>query len=134
IGNGADAFWQALLDGVSGVGPITRFDASAFSTQIAAEVKGFDPSEYMERKDVRRMDRFTQFAVAAAKLALLDAQIDDNVDWERVGVLIGSGIGGIQTLEDQCRNLLEKGPDRVSPFFVPMMIPDIASGQVSIMT
>lgn len=134
IGIGVDAFWQALLNGVSGIGRITSFDASAFSTQIAGEVKGFDPTDYLDRKDAKRMDRFTQFAVAGSKMALEDAGVNDNVDWERVGVLIGSGIGGIHTLEEQCRNLIEKGPDRVSPFFVPMMIPDIASGQVSIIT
>ena len=101
----------------------------AFSTRIAAEVKDFNPTDFMDRKDARRMDRFAQFAVAGARMALEDASISDNVDWERVGVLIGSGIGGIHTFEEQCRNLFEKGPDRVSPFFVPMMIPDIASGK-----
>lgn len=134
LGLGVDALWDGLIHGRSGVGPITRFDASAFSTRIAAEVKEFDPTDFMDRKDARRMDRFAQFAVAGARMALQDAGISDNVDWERVGVLIGSGIGGIQTFEEQCRNLFEKGPDRVSPFFVPMMIPDIASGQVSILT
>jgi len=134
IGNGVDAFWRALLEGRSGVGPITRFDASNFSTRIAGEVKDFEPTDFLDRKEAKRMDRFTQFAVAGSKMALEDAGVGDNVDWDRVGVLIGSGIGGIQTLEEQCRNLIEKGPDRVSPFFVPMMIPDIASGQVSILT
>jgi len=134
IGNTVAEFWRGLMNGTSGVGRITCFDASRFTTQIAAEVKGFDPTEFMDRKEAKRMDRFAQFAVAGSRMALQDAGIDDNVDWERVGVLIGSGIGGIQTLEEQCRNLIEKGPDRVSPFFVPMMIPDIASGQVSIMT
>lgn len=134
LGLGIDALWDGLVHGRSGVGPITRFDASAFTTRIAAEVKEFDPTDYMDRKDARRMDRFAQFAVAGARMALQDAGISDNVDWERVGVLIGSGIGGIQTFEEQCRNLFEKGPDRVSPFFVPMMIPDMASGQVSILT
>lgn len=133
LGIGVKALWDGLIHGRSGVGPITQFDASAFSTRIAAEVKEFDPTDYMDRKDARRMDRFAQFAVAGARLALSDASISDNVDWERVGVLIGSGIGGIHTFEEQCRNLIEKGPDRVSPFFVPMMIPDIASGQVSIL-
>jgi len=133
LGLGVDALWDGLIQGRSGVGPITQFDASAFSTRIAAEVKEFDPTDYMDRKEARRMDRFAQFAVAGARMALEDARISDNVDWERVGVLIGSGIGGIHTFEEQCRNLLEKGPDRVSPFFVPMMIPDIASGQVSIL-
>ena len=133
LGIGVDALWEGLIQGRSGVGPITSFDASRFSTRIAAEVKDFNPTDFMDRKDARRMDRFAQFAVAGARMALEDASISDNVDWERVGVLIGSGIGGIHTFEEQCRNLFEKGPDRVSPFFVPMMIPDIASGQVSIM-
>jgi beta-ketoacyl-acyl-carrier-protein synthase II len=133
LGIGVDALWEGLIQGRSGVGPITSFDASRFSTRIAAEVKDFNPTDFMDRKDARRMDRFAQFAVAGARMALEDASISDNVDWERVGVLIGSGIGGIHTFEEQCRNLFEKGPDRVSPFFVPMMIPDIASGQVSIL-
>jgi len=133
LGLGVDAFWEGLVQGRSGVGPITQFDASAFSTRIAAEVKDFDPTDFMDKKDARRMDRFAQFAVAGARMALEDAGISDNVDWERVGVLIGSGIGGIHTFEEQCRNLFEKGPDRVSPFFVPMMIPDMAAGQVSIL-
>lgn len=134
LGIGKAALWDGLLAGRSGVGPITEFDASAFDTRIAAEVKGFDPTAYMDRKDARRMDRFAQFAVAASGMALEDAGLQGlaGVDPTRVGVLIGSGIGGIQTLEEQCRTLIERGPGRVSPFFVPMMIPDIASGQVSI--
>lgn len=132
IGTGLSAFWDGLISGKSGVDSITQFDPTDFTTKIAAEVKEFDPTDYMDRKDARRMDRFTQFAVAGAHMAVSDASLSDDADWERVGVLIGSGIGGIRTLEDQCRNLIEKGPDRVSPFFVPMMIPDIASGHVSI--
>lgn len=132
IGTGIPAFWDGLISGKSGVGPIQQFDTTGFSTTIAAEVLDFEPTDYMERKDARRMDRFTQFAIAGARMAVDDAGLDERIDWERVGVLIGSGIGGIHTLEEQCRNLLDKGPDRVSPFFVPMMIPDIASGQVSI--
>lgn len=133
IGIGLDAYWEGLVSGRSGVGEITQFDASEFDTRIAAEVKDFDPSDYMERKEARRMDRFAQFGVAAASMAIEDAKLDlDAVDKDRVGVLIGSGIGGIRTLEDQSRALFERGPGRVSPFFVPMMIPDMASGQVSI--
>ncbi len=132
IGTGLSAFWDGLISGKSGVGPITQFDSTDFTTKIAAEVKEFDPTDFMDRKDARRMDRFTQFAIAGAHMAVADATLGDDVNWERIGVLIGSGIGGIRTLEDQCRNLVEKGPDRVSPFFVPMMIPDMASGQVSI--
>ncbi len=135
IGTGLEAFWDGLVAGRSGVGPITQFDASEFETRIAAEVHDFDPTAYMDRKEARRMDRFAQFAVAATALALKDAGLDglQGVDPERVGVLIGSGIGGIKTLEEQARILVEKGPRRVSPFLVPMMIPDIASGQVSIL-
>lgn len=134
IGIGIEAFWESLVAGRSGVGPISAFDASGLETRIAAEVKGFDPSLYMDRKDVRRMDRYAQFAVAAARMAVEDAGLDlDAIDKERVGVWIGSGIGGIATLEEQCRILLEKGPSRISPFFVPMMIPNMASGHVSIM-
>jgi 3-oxoacyl-[acyl-carrier-protein] synthase II len=132
-GIGVDTFWAAIKAGKSGVGPITQFDASRLSTNFAAEVKGFDPTEYMEHKEARRTSRFAQFAVAAAKLALDDARLDSSqVDPDRFGVIIGSGIGGIDTFEAQCRVLVEKGPQRVSPFFVPMMIPDMAAGQVAI--
>lgn len=133
IGHGHEAFWKALLNGVSGAGPITHFDASEYTTRIAAEVKDFDPEQYMERKEARRMDRFVQFSVAATKLAVEDSQIDlERTDLDRVGVLIGSGIGGTNTWEEQHRTLLERGPGRVSPFFVPMLISDMASGQISI--
>jgi len=127
-------FWQNLLDGKSGVSPITSFDVSAYSTRIAAEIRDFDASNYMERKEARRMDRFAQFAVAAARCAVEHSglQIEGEVA-ERVGVLIGSGIGGIRTIEDQHRVLLERGPDRISPFLIPMLIGDMASGQVSIL-
>jgi 3-oxoacyl-[acyl-carrier-protein] synthase II len=135
VGIGSEAFWKSLLDGVSGVGPITLFDATEYTTRIAAEVKDWDPEAFMDRKDAKRMDRFAQFAVAASKQAVEDSGLvinDENAD--RVGVLIGSGIGGIGTLEDQHQTLLEKGPRRVSPFFVPMLISDMAAGMVSILT
>lgn len=133
VGTGTEKYWQALLNGVSGVGLITHFDASDYSTQIAAEIKDFDPEEYMERKEAKRMDRFAQFAVAASILAIQDSgfQITDE-NAGRVGVLIGSGIGGTSTWEEQHRTLIEKGPRRVSPFFVPMLISDMASGMASI--
>lgn len=132
-GTGVETFWNNIVAGRSGVGQITQFDASRLSTRIAAEVKDFDASEYMDRKDARRASRFAQFAVAATKLAIVDAKLDlDAVNRDRIGVLIGSGIGGIDTFEEQCRALVEKGPNRVSPFFVPMMIPDMAAGQVAI--
>ena len=134
LGIGVEAFWQAILAGKSGIKRIDSIDISDLPTKIGAEVTAFDPEQFMSRKDARRMDRYTQFAVAATQLALEDAglEITDEIS-ERAGVLIGSGIGGIQTLEEQYMVLLEKGPSRVSPFFVPMMIPNMASGQVSIM-
>ena len=130
-----DNLWESLLQGKSGVGRLTRFDASALSVQIGAEVRDFDPTMYMDRKEARRMDRFAQFAVAAAKMSLKDAQMElPFADPNRVGVLVGSGIGGIETVQEQSRVFWEKGPDRVTPFFVPMMIPDMASGQIAIQT
>lgn len=133
LGNDLTTFWNRLVAGESGVGPVTHFDASEYPTRIAAEVKDFDPLQYMDKKDARRMDRFTQFAVAATKMALEHAGIDmKNEDPDRVGVYIGSGIGGISTWEEQHRILLERGPRKVSPFFIPMMIANMASGVVSI--
>ncbi|HLT58771.1 MAG: beta-ketoacyl-ACP synthase II [Limnochordales bacterium] len=135
IGVGKDALWDALARGVSGIGPITRFDAADYPTRFAGEVRQFDPTEYMDRKDARRLDRFVQYAWAATRMALEDAKLDPaRVDGERMGVLIGSGIGGIEVLEQQIRVLAERGPSRVSPFLVPMMIPDMAAGYVSIQT
>lgn len=135
LGIGWKSYWDSLLAGKSGVGRITLFDPERFDVKIAAEVKGFDPGDFMERGEARRMDRFAQFGVAAAKLALEDARlIIDDQNAERVGVLVGSGIGGLQSLEDQMRILIEKGPNRVSPFLIPMMIADMATGQVSILT
>ena len=134
IGTGAENFWQALLNGVSGVDRITHFDASNYTTQIAAEVKDFDPEAYMERKDAKRMDRFAQFALVASMQALEGAGLKiDDTNASRIGVLIGSGIGGISTWEEQHRTLLERGPRRVSPFFVPMLISDMAAGMTSIL-
>lgn len=130
-----DKFWRSLLDGISGISSITRFDTANFPIKIAAEVKDFDPTEFMDRRDARRMDLFCQYAVAAAKLCLNDAGLKINEqNSHRIGVLIGSGIGGIETIETQAKVLLEKGVDRVSPFFVPMLIPDMASGQTAILT
>jgi 3-oxoacyl-[acyl-carrier-protein] synthase II len=133
IGNDINTFWNNLIAGTSGVGPITRFDASEFPTRIAAEVKDFDPLNYIDKKEARRTDRFIQFAIASSKMALAHAGIDmAKEDPTRVGVYIGSGIGGLNTLEEQHRTLLDRGPKRVSPFFIPMMIANMASGQVSI--
>ncbi|MCI3919060.1 beta-ketoacyl-ACP synthase II [Paenibacillus sp. TRM 82003] len=136
LGKDLDTFWNHLMEGKSGVAPIEAFDVTEYPTQIAAEIKDWNPEEYMDKKEARRVDRYVQFAVAAADLALKDANLSvrDDTDPERVGVYIGSGIGGLGTFEDQYRTLLEKGPKRVSPFFIPMMIANMASGQVSILT
>jgi 3-oxoacyl-[acyl-carrier-protein] synthase II len=126
-------FWANALAGKSGMGPITHFDPSNHAVQFAAEVKDFDPTPLGDRKEVRKMDRFTQYGVAAALEAVEDSglAIGDTTDANRVGVLVGSGIGGIETLENQHSVLMDKGPGRVSPFFVPMMIVNMATGQIS---
>jgi len=132
VGNTADEFWSALLQGRSGLGPITRFDTTGYPTRIAGEVRNFDPLNFVDKKEARRLDPYLQYAVASSALAVQDAAIDTGkVDGTRFGVLIGSGIGGITTLLESHRNLLEKGPDRVSPFFIPMLIANMASGLVS---
>lgn len=134
IGTGKDKFWENIKNGICGIDKITRFDSSSFQTQIAGEVKDFNPEDYMNKKESKRMDRFTHFAIASASLAVKDANLDfDLLDREKVGVIIGSGIGGVETIEEQHKILLEKGNKRVSPFFVPMMISNMAAGQVSIM-
>lgn len=133
VGNTAEASWQAVLAGKSGIGELTRLDKEKFPVKVAAEVKGFDIEEYIPRKDARKMDRFTHYALAASIMAMKDAnlEIDEKLAL-RTGVWIGSGIGGMETHEQQFLTFQEKGYRRVSPFFVPMMIPDMASGQVSI--
>ncbi len=133
LGNDTEEFWKNLVAGQSGAGPITRFDAAQFSTRFACEVKNFTPEGVIDRKDAKRMDRFVQFAVAAAAEALRTSGLDlEKVNRDRVGVIVGSGIGGMETFEAQHIVLLERGPSRVSPFFIPMIISDMASGQVSI--
>jgi beta-ketoacyl-acyl-carrier-protein synthase II len=133
LGSDVETFWKRLTAGESGIGPVTRFDTSRYDTRFAGEVKDFKPEEYMDRKDIRRADLFVQFAIGGAGQAVKQAGIQlDAIDPDRYGVIVGSGIGGIATFEDQHRTLLEKGPSRVSPFFIPMMISDMASGQVSI--
>jgi 3-oxoacyl-[acyl-carrier-protein] synthase II len=133
LGHDVETFWSNLVAGRSGAGPITHFDPAAYATRIAAEVKDFDPTAYMDRKDAKRNDRFVQFAIAAATKAVQAAHLDiAAADPDRVGVIIGSGIGGIETFEQQHDILRDRGPDRVSPFFIPMMISNMASGQVSI--
>lgn len=133
VGTGLEKFWSSLTAGISGIGPVTRFDPAQFGTKVAGEVKDFEPTRYIGKKEVRRMDRFTQFAVAATEMALQDANLDLEVEnRDRIGVILGSGVGGIETLEEQTRVLAEKGPGRVTPFFVPMMIANMGAGQVAI--
>ncbi|NOU84910.1 beta-ketoacyl-ACP synthase II [Paenibacillus sp. LMG 31460] len=136
LGQDLETFWANLTSGKSGISLIENFDVSEYPTRIAAEVKDFNIENYVDRKDSRRMDRFVQFAVAGAINALKDANLNvkEDTDPERVGVSVGSGIGGLNTWEEQHRILLEKGPKRVSPFFIPMMIANMASGQVSMIT
>ncbi len=133
IGNTLSEYWDGLMSGRNGIAPITLFDTSHHACRFAGEVKGFDPHEYMDRKEAKRMDRFAQFAVAASKQALADAAFTINdLNAEQVGVLIGTGIGGIKVLEDQQEILLNKGPDRCSPFMIPMMIANMAAGLTAI--
>jgi len=133
IGNTKEAFWKGLLSGKNGVGPLTCFDASKFTSQIAAEVKDFDPSSFVTPKKLRRMDRFVQFGVSAAKMAWDESGLDvEKEDPTRIGVLVGSGIGGLHTIEDQVKTYLEKGPSRLSPFLIPMLIVNMAPGEISI--
>jgi len=137
LGTDLPTFWSNLLDGKSGVSLIEAFDTTDYTTKIAAEIKDFDPGLYnIDKKEARKMDRFVQFGVAASKLAIEDAglAIGENADPERVGVIVGSGIGGLGTWEEQHTLLMEKGPRRVSPFFIPMMIANMASGQISMVT
>jgi len=133
IGLDAKTSWENALKGVSGIGELTRVDKDIFPVKVSAEINDFKPEDFMDRKEARKMDRFTQFALAASLMALEDSGLKiTNENRERVGVWIGSGIGGMETYEQQFETFLEKGPRRVSPFFVPMMIPDMAAGQVSI--
>ncbi|GGE72224.1 beta-ketoacyl-ACP synthase II [Priestia taiwanensis] len=134
LGNSVQQTWEKLINGESGIGELTRLDKEAFPAKVAAELKDFDVESFIDKKEARRMDRFTQYAVAASKMAVEHAGLTINEEnAARVGVWIGSGIGGMGTLEEQFTTLKEKGARRVSPFFIPMMIPDMASGQVSIM-
>ena len=137
IGNNLEEFWKSLIEGKSGVRRLTCFDPEHFTSKIAAEVKNFDPAPYLSPKDVKRMDRFTQFAVVSAKCAIVDSGLNlDREDRDRIGVLVGSGIGGLHTVEVEHRQFIalgpEKGPDRISPFLIPMLIVNMAAGQISI--
>jgi 3-oxoacyl-[acyl-carrier-protein] synthase II len=132
LGNSVPEYWQAVCEGRSGVGPITRFDAARLDTRIAAEVKGFDPLRVIEKKELKKLDLFIQYALAAGVEAVEDAKLDfSRVDATRAGALVGSGIGGILTILEWHRVLLERGPGRISPFFVPSLIINMASGQLS---
>jgi len=133
LGTGTEKTWQGLLEGRSGVGPITRFDTAQFSTQIAAEIKDFDPLNWCEKKDLKKMDNFIHYAVAAADFAMTQSGLKLGPESaERAGVFIGSGIGGFAIIEREHRNLLEGGPRKISPFFIPSSIINLAAGQVSI--
>ena len=132
VGNSVPEYWAAVCEGRSGIGPITQFDASRLDARISGEVKDFDPSRFFEKKDVKKMDRFIHFAVAAGVEAVEDAKVDfAHVDPTRAGCLIGSGIGGIQSILEWHKVLLERGPARISPFFIPSLIVNMASGQLS---
>lgn len=134
LGNDAHTSWEQIKSGVSGIGPATLFDVEMVDVKIAAEVKGFAPEEFMDKREARRMGRYSQFAIAASQMAVKDAgiEIGEGIQPERVGVWIGSGIGGLAEFEEQHRKFIEKGQRRVNPFTIPMFIPDMAAGQVSI--
>lgn len=134
IGNNKDEFWQSMLDGKSGAAPITSFDTEHFDTKFACEIKGFDILQFLNRKETQRMDKFTQLAISAAAMAVEDSKIDfEKENRERIGVVVGSGIGGMWTFTEQHAQLLERGkPDRISPFFIPMLISDITPGYIAI--
>lgn len=137
VGNDVKSFWDAVVNGRCGLGPVTRFDVSEYRTRIAGEVKDFDVCNYLSFKESKRMDLFCHYAIAAADEAMKSAGLPVNGEWgdvnpDRVGVLVSSGIGGLETITEQCKNLFDKGPGRVSPLMIPMMISDISSGNISI--
>ena len=134
VGNTAEETWGSLIAGKSGIGPITHFDTSdpACKVKLAAEVKDFDPSLYMEKGDIRKSDLYSQYAMAAAVQAMQDSGLEGNIDSQRLGVYVGSGIGGMDTFVDQCNTLEQKGMKRISPFFIPMMISNMAAGNIAI--
>lgn len=132
LGFGIESFWQSIKEGKNGISVVERFDTSGVAAKVAAEIKNFDPAVYIDKKEARRMDRYAQFAMAAAKLAVEDSGLDvKSVDSYRFGVLVGSGIGGIETFENQHEVLMTKGPGRVSPFFIPMMIANMGTGRIA---
>ena len=131
VGNDVESFWHALCTGTCGIGPITRFDTTDFKVKIAGEVRNFDPKQYMDKLDILHSDIYTQFAMAAACQAMFDSRLASEIDPERIGVYIGTGIGGIATFMAEHQKLLERGPRRVSPFFIPMMIANMASSMIA---
>ena len=133
VGNNVQEFWKGIKEGKCGIDEITLFDTTNFKVKLAAEVKGYNPEEYFDRRAAKRLDRFSQFAIVAAKEAWNDSKLDkEKEDMERVGVILGSGIGGLATMEEDISNLIQKGPDRVSPMFIPMTICNMAAGNVAI--
>jgi 3-oxoacyl-[acyl-carrier-protein] synthase II len=132
-GIGTETAWKSVCEGKSGIGPLTRFDTNGFETKIAGEVKGFNPEAYVEKKEIKKMDLFIQYALAATKEALEDSQLKITPgNCDRIGVIVGTGLGGLPTIEKYHQILLEKGPSRISPFFIPMLIANMASGQIAI--
>lgn len=133
LGQGADSLWKAVKMGISGISRIERIDVADLPTKVAAEIKDFDPSNFLDKKEAKRMDRFSQYAMAATQMALENSRISAGmINPDRIGIIIGSGFGGLETLENQHSVLLEKGVDRVSPFMVPMMLPNMAAGMIAI--
>ena len=134
VGNDLESFWNNLTEGKNGVGMITRFDTTEQKVKVAAEVKDFEPTKYIEKSQVRKTDLFAQYALAAAVQAMEDAGLKsgENIDAERLGVYVGSGTGGINTITEQCNKFAQSGPKHISPFLVPMMIGNIASGSIAI--
>jgi 3-oxoacyl-[acyl-carrier-protein] synthase II len=133
LGIGNEPTWKGLVEGRSGIGPITKFDASQYTCRIAGEVRGFEPEQWIEKKEVKKSDTFIHYAVVAAQMAFDDAALDrGGIDGDRIGVIVGSGIGGLPLIEEMHRKLLERGPSRISPFFIPGLIVNLAAGQISI--
>ena len=133
LGTGIEKNWEAICQSKSGIAPITRFDTSDFTSKIAGEVKDFNPEDYMDKKEIKKMDIFIQYALATGKMAIQDSQLEiDESNADRVGVLVGAGLGGLSTIEKYHSILLEKGPKKISPFFIPMLIVNLAPGQISI--
>lgn len=133
LGFGTEQLWNSIKEGKCGISKVEKFDTSNYSSKVAAEIKNFDPTAFLDKKEARRMDKYTQYALVATKMAFENSKINvESIDRDRAGVIVGSGIGGIETFEDQCKVLFEKGPGRISPFFIPMMIANMASGRIAI--